>query len=87
MNGKSRTEEALAEELRRIRESRRRSRRKYFRPSRLDPYRKQIEALAAAGASREDIRIWLRQNSKIEVTGRTISRTLLRWEAQDQQQS
>jgi hypothetical protein len=87
MNGKSRTEEALAEELRRIQESRRRSRRKYFRPSRLDPYRKQIQALAAAGGSREDIRIWLRQGPRIEVHGSTISRALLRWEAQNPQQS
>jgi hypothetical protein len=86
MNGKSRTEEALAEELHHIRESRRRSRRKYFRPSRLDPYRKQIEALAKAGASREDIRLWLRQGPKIEVNGSTISRALLRWKAPNPQQ-
>jgi hypothetical protein len=82
MNGKPRTE-VLEEELRRIQESRRRARRKYFRPSRLDPYRKQIEALAKAGASREDIRLWLRQNPKIEVTGRAISLALLRWNARN----
>jgi hypothetical protein len=78
--------DSLLQELARIQESRRRERPKHFRPSRLDPYRQQIERLAAAGASREDIRIWLRQKPKIEVTGRTISRALLRWKAPDPQQ-
>jgi hypothetical protein len=72
----------LVEELARIRAARRRARRPYFRPSRLDPYRPQIEALAAAGASREDIRQWLRQHPRIEVNGSTISRALQRWKAQ-----
>jgi hypothetical protein len=76
-------DDSLLQELARIQESRRRSRRKHFRPSRLDPYRKQIENLAKAGASREDIRLWLRQNPKIEITGRAISLALLRWKAQD----
>lgn len=76
-------DDSLRQELERIRENRRRGRRKYFRPSRLDPYRKQIQALAAAGGSREDIRIWLRQGPKIEITGRAISHALLRWKAQD----
>lgn len=75
-------DDPLLQELARIQESRRRNRPKHFRPSRLDPYRKQIQRLAAAGASREDIRIWLRQNPKIEVNGSTISRALLRWKQQ-----
>jgi hypothetical protein len=72
----------LLEELRRIQAARHSARPKHFRPSRLDPYRFQIEALAAAGASREDIRKWLRQHPRIEVNGSTISRALQRWKTQ-----
>jgi hypothetical protein len=73
----------LLQELTRIQNKRRRGREKYFRPSRLDPYRTQIQILANAGGSREDIRIWLRQNAKVDVSGSTISRALQRWNAQN----
>jgi hypothetical protein len=82
MSPQFQSDDVLLQELSRIQERRRRERPKHFRPSRLDPYRKQIERLAAIGASREDIRIWLRQGPKIEITGRAISLALLRWKAQ-----
>jgi hypothetical protein len=75
-------DDELRQELARIQEDRRRARPQRFRPSRLDPYRPQIEALADAGGSREDIRIWLRRVPRIEVTGRTVSRALRRWKAE-----
>jgi IS30 family transposase len=70
----------LRDDLRQIQAARRRARPKHFRPSRLDPYRSEIEALAEAGGSLEDIRIWLRRRAKIEVHGSTIFRALRRWQ-------
>lgn len=49
------------------------------RYSRLNAYRPQIEGLSALGASREEIRIWLRQKASVNVAGSTVSRALKRW--------
>jgi hypothetical protein len=78
-----RQKDELLQELTRIQARRRLSRKKYFRPSRLDPYRAQIQTLAEAGASREDIRLWLRRYAKVVITGRAISLALQRWQARN----
>ncbi|PZN83054.1 MAG: hypothetical protein DM484_05265 [Candidatus Methylumidiphilus alinenensis] len=52
---------------------------KKIRYSRLNDYRQQIEGLRALGASREEIRIWLREKASITVVGSTVSRALKRW--------
>jgi hypothetical protein len=71
--------DSLLRDLERIRAARRAARPKYFRRSRLDPYRPQIEKLAWAGARLEDIRLWLRQRVRLDVNRSTISRALKRW--------
>jgi hypothetical protein len=38
--------------------------------------------LAAAGASTEDIRIWLRQQARVKVAQSTVWRALARWRRQ-----
>ncbi len=73
----------LEEDLKRIRSKRTARKRKSF--SRLNRHRKQIEELDELGASREEIRIWLRQKGGINVVGSTISRALKRWKAAKQQ--
>lgn len=72
----------LLTELKQIQAKRKPACRKNF--SKLDAYRKQIETLHGHGASREDIRIWLRQKAGVEVTGSTISRALKRWKTEQE---
>lgn len=74
---------SLEQDLMRIRSKRKLSERNRF--SRLNMHRKQIEDLAELGASREEIRIWLRQKANVNVAASTISRALKRWKAADQQ--
>lgn len=69
--------EPLLDDLEKIKAARKRGRRKQH--SRLKMYRKQIKALSENGGSTEDIRIWLRQHARIEVSQSTVWRALARW--------
>jgi len=70
----------LQAQLREIRRTRKRARRKPYRASRLDRHRAEIEKLHRMGASLEEIRLWLRRYRRIHITHRAILYRLRRWE-------
>jgi hypothetical protein len=76
------TDEALKTQLAMVRDLRRIARRQFRVRSRLDRYRADIEALAAAGASSYDIALWLRKIKRIRVHPTTVWRALKRWRSQ-----
>jgi len=68
-------------ELKRIRKAMRKdagplSRR---RQSRLDPHRVHLVALYRAGASLDDLVVWLRRHKRIEVHRTTVHKRMIRW--------
>ncbi len=69
--------QSLQADLGRIRELRRKSVRQ--RHSRLESHRNQITELRELHASLEEIRIWLKQNARINISISTISRALQKW--------
>lgn len=69
----------LKDELAVVHRLRRIARRRVFTRSRLDRYRADIQALAAAGASSYDIALWLRTFKRIRVHPTTVWRALKRW--------
>ena len=72
----------LQAQLREIRRTRKRARRRPYRVSRLDRHRAEIEKLRNMGASLEDIRLWLRRCKRIRITRRGILYRLRRWEGE-----
>ncbi len=73
MNCRLQAELNAVRRLRRIARRRRRSR------SRLDRYRAELESLAAAGASSNDLAVWLRRFKRVHVHPTTVWRALRRW--------
>lgn len=72
-------DEELAVQLAAVRNVRRIARRIHRARSRLDHYRAEIEALAAAGASSYDLALWLRRFKRAKVHPTTVWRALKRW--------
>jgi hypothetical protein len=73
------SDDELKGQLEQVRSIRRTARRETLVRSRLDRYRAEIEALAAAGASSYDIALWLRKFKRIRVHPTTVWRALKRW--------
>lgn len=71
---------SLADDLARIRTARRAARPRYYRPSKLDPYRNALEELRRLGASLGEIRIWLQQKANVEISRSGIARAFKRWQ-------
>jgi hypothetical protein len=69
----------LKGQLEHVRSVRRIGRRRPHARSRLERYRAEIEALAAAGASSYDIALWLRRFKRTRVHPTTVWRALRRW--------
>jgi hypothetical protein len=69
--------DSLKDDLERIRTARRRANRQSY--SRLDAYRRQMEELQNLGASLEEIRIWLHEKARIEISKSAVSRAFKRW--------
>lgn len=71
--------DSLRDDLERIRTARRAARRRYYRPSKLEPHRKTLEDLRGLGASLEDLRIWLQRKAGLEISKSAVSRAFKRW--------
>ena len=69
----------LHAELKSIRCTRKRARRRPYRASRLDRHRAEVEELRRMGASLEDIRLWLRRYKRTHITRIAIHYRLRRW--------
>lgn len=65
-----------AVELTALKEQRKTMRQKVYRKSRLTRYRAELVALKNAGASLNDIALWLRQKKRIKVSHTTVMRFL-----------
>jgi len=70
----------LQAQLREIRHTRKKARRRPYRASRLDRHRAEIEKLRKQGVSLEEIRLWLRRYRRVHITRRAILYHLRRWE-------
>lgn len=69
----------LLQQLQSIRDERALKHKKRYRRSRLDRYRAEFLYLQEAGASHEDIRLWLSKYQHVKMHSTTISRALKRW--------
>ena len=67
-----------------IREIRKKARRRRYRRSRLDRYRREIEVINNNGGSWRDIAIWLRKERKFKVHPTTVGRALEKWSNKEQ---
>ncbi len=70
----------LLSELEQVRDLRRVARRQRRSRSRLDRFRADIEQLDSAGASTNDIAVWLRKFKRTHVHPTTVWRALKRWQ-------
>ncbi|MEM7504970.1 MAG: hypothetical protein AAF417_23305 [Pseudomonadota bacterium] len=71
----------LHAQLRAVQAERAMTRKRRFTRSRLDRHRAELEALAAAGASWQDLAQWLRTYRRIKVHPTTVGRRLAVWRA------
>jgi len=69
----------LIRQFKKIQEIKRKSRKRRYRRSRLDKYRREIEVITDHGASWRDIATWLRQERRIKVHPTTVGRAIDRW--------
>lgn len=66
----------VLKELAEIKEHRELQRRKYYRKSKLEKYRAELVALRKAGASAQDLVVWLRTKHRLKMHRSSIDRYL-----------
>lgn len=69
----------LMQQLEAVQAERALKQKKRYRRSRLDRYRAEVLYLEEAGASHEDIRLWLSQYKHVKMHSTTIGRAVKRW--------